>query len=273
MEKIHFLSIIFGILVLSFATNIFADEILSSINDSTQIIDDVEITQYLQNDVEISGKSIDEPVFVKILKELLPETLLDWVLIFANAISIVLVLIVGAQTWIAKRDNEKRMRPWIRIEDPIYDNNGIIQHTNGNSISWSKFWADSNNTIENILEVKVHSSAFNGGTMPTTASRIQVRTQVGEQLTKETLLEHGTKLIVTPIMPQEKIVWRYAFSGQDYVNCTDSPIFVGAECIYKINKKSSVKIGKIWKLGRTSWEPIDYWFEEIKINFDNEYTV
>ena len=220
---------------------------------------------HLEN-VGVYGKNIQEPVFVEILEDFYPKTILDYALVISSIASIILVLIVRKQTQTVKKDSEIKFRPWIRIEDTLYDVRGIVQATDGSSHTWKDFWKKY--TKEQIIRVTVHSGAFNGGSLPTEASRIQ-SLYSKTKISKEELLEKGRIHTIQPIMPQETQTWKYFFPKEDYIWSETKSIFLGVECIYKVEENLTYKIGKIWKLTGTAWVIEEYWFKKIPEKFED----
>ena len=239
---------------------------LIEIQEKIKVINN-KISEITTAEVGVYGKDKDVPVFVDVLEDFYPETLLDVALIVSSIASIILVLIVYKQTQTAKKDSEVRYRPWIRIEDVRLDERGHVESTSNKIVKWSKHWEDGG-TVEEIKKIIVGSGAFNGGALPTGASRIQSKFSLTE-LNPELLRKIGSIFPITPIMPQETQLWKYSFSRKTFEKSFSEPFYLGAECIYKVDENTTHRIGKIWKITGSSGNVEKYWFDELSKNYED----
>lgn len=214
--------------------------------------------------ISVYGKPNEEPVFVKILKELHPETALDWVLLFSGAATVFLVAIVWMQTSTTRKESNTKLRPWIRIEDVSYDKSGLVKLKNGKSVFWKDYWSDRTSMDPNeVSQIFVHSSIINGGATPSEKTRTQ-SFYSENKINKTILRDRGKKLLMLPLMPSEEQKWAYVFDPSTYLNSFKTSFYLAAECTYKVDKKTIHRLGKIWEMKGTFVAPIDYWFEEFK---------
>jgi len=211
----------------------------------------------------VEGVHDGTPIRVDILEKLIPSTLLDWVLLVSGFFSVGLVILVGIQTVITRNEVKNRLRPWIKILDPMYDFSGFIKLSNGKTIPWTEYWTtrDSMDLLE-VEKIILNMTAINGGSNP--SIKTSVVALFSDEITdKKNLRESPQVKKSSPLMPNEEIKWGFNISPRRYVESFENPFYLSAECTYESGNRI-YRIGKIWSMKGTVYETKEYWFDEKK---------
>lgn len=244
-------------------TSNFTEILIENINIHETEIDIKKNELTTNENIQFSIEGVDNgtAINIKILQELIPTSLLDWVLLISGIFSTILVIFVGIQTISTRKEISDRLRPWIRIFDPIYNLQGFVTFKNNKTVSWSEYWENREIMDKDVDFITMNMKAVNGGSNPSTKTTL-ISYSTEKKMEKSDLKKnYFYKSITSPLMPNENREWVFNIPRQLYVNSFKTPFYIGSEISYNVKNKV-YKIGKIWKMTGTRYETIEYWFDE-----------
>jgi hypothetical protein len=162
-----------------------------------------------------------------------------------------------SQTFEIKKEIYDRMRPWIKLD---FDLTHIF--TDKGKTREKKSYFSNQAEYGNIVEARYLCTLENIGPMP--ATRLYVKVMEAPQLfTKQMLWSKKVPdLTPIPVMPNEKLTFKFKMSVLDYFNSEKLPWYYGIHVGYFIDENTSATIGKIWRITNHSIETEEYWFDE-----------
>jgi len=188
-----------------------------------------------------------------------PENLTDWVVVISGIATAVLVVIVGRQLAITKKEFESRQRPWI---GPVDVKQIFVQFENGDQIPFGKAMAmlDKDKSLKISYEIN-DLTITNTGNLP--AKAYYRFMQSTEKLTKEKL---------TAIDVTHTISFMPGANDHMYIKISNKRLeegkkhYIGIQIEYSLSNGKKSLVGKIWEVDKTGIEIIEDWINDPELN-------